>query len=212
MKVLIDNGHGEETPGKCSPDGRLREFAYAREIAEMVVRELREQGIDALRIVEETRDIPLAERCRRANEIYRQTGKKAILVSVHCNAAGSGAQWMKAQGWSVFVSNNASAASKQLAVCLAEAAAGEHVRVRRPAPGQSYWQQNLAMCRDTECPAVLTENFFQDNREDVDFLLSEAGKSTVAGIHVAGILSYLRTAPKIVSIPCTSAEREAPSH
>lgn len=27
MKILIDNGHGAETPGKCSPDGRLREYA-----------------------------------------------------------------------------------------------------------------------------------------------------------------------------------------
>lgn len=32
------------------------------------------------------------------------------------------------------------------------------------------------MCRDTKCPAILTENLFQDNKEDVDFLLSEKGK------------------------------------
>lgn len=34
MKVLIDNGHGADTPGKCSPDGRLREYAYTRDIAD----------------------------------------------------------------------------------------------------------------------------------------------------------------------------------
>ena len=33
MKVLIDNGHGSDTPGKRSPNGRLREYAYTREIA-----------------------------------------------------------------------------------------------------------------------------------------------------------------------------------
>lgn len=33
MIVIIDNGHGEDTAGKRSPDGRLREYAYAREIA-----------------------------------------------------------------------------------------------------------------------------------------------------------------------------------
>ena len=27
MKILIDNGHGRETPGKCSFDGRLLEYA-----------------------------------------------------------------------------------------------------------------------------------------------------------------------------------------
>ena len=30
MKILIDNGHGEDTPGKQSPDGRLAEWAYRR--------------------------------------------------------------------------------------------------------------------------------------------------------------------------------------
>ena len=28
MKILIDNGHGIDTPGKRSPDGVLREYAY----------------------------------------------------------------------------------------------------------------------------------------------------------------------------------------
>lgn len=30
MKILIDNGHGENTPGKRSPDGTFREYAYTR--------------------------------------------------------------------------------------------------------------------------------------------------------------------------------------
>ena len=33
MKILIDNGHGIETPGKRSPDGVLREYAWNRLIA-----------------------------------------------------------------------------------------------------------------------------------------------------------------------------------
>ena len=33
MKILIDNGHGSNTSGKRSPDGKLREYAWAREIA-----------------------------------------------------------------------------------------------------------------------------------------------------------------------------------
>ena len=41
MKVLIDNGHGENTPGKRSPDGRLMAWAYSRELADMVVVGLR---------------------------------------------------------------------------------------------------------------------------------------------------------------------------
>lgn len=192
MKVLIDNGHGENTPGKRSPDGRLREWAYSREIADKVVFGLRKLGIDAERIVNEDTDVPLSERCRRANAIYSATGKKAILVSIHCNAAGSGASWMNARGWSVFVSNNASASSKNLATSLCEVAESMKLQVRKPMPKQPYWEQNLAICRDTNCPAVLVENFFQDNEDDVDFLLSREGKDAVARIHIEGIAKYLK--------------------
>ena len=73
MNVLIDNGHGENTPGKCSPDKQLREWSYTREIADRVVYELKKRGIDAQRIVKEDSDVPLAERCRRVNDIYRET-------------------------------------------------------------------------------------------------------------------------------------------
>lgn len=191
MKILIDNGHGENTSGKRSPDGRLREWSYTREIADLVVAGLRKNGIDAERIVKEDSDVPLSERCRRANNIYRDTGKKAILVSIHCNAAGSGASWMNAQGWSAFVSNNASANSKKLATSLCEVAESLKLQIRRPMPQQPYWEQNLAICRDTNCPAVLTENFFQDNKEDVEYLLSREGKDAVARIHIEGILKYL---------------------
>lgn len=191
MKVLIDNGHGENTPGKRSPDGRLREWAYSREIADMVVAGLRKKGIDAERIVKEDTDVPLSERCRRANAIYKETGKKAILISIHCNAVGSGVSWMDARGWSVFVSNNASANSKKLATVLCEMAESMNLQVRRPAPKQPYWEQSLAICRDTNCPAILTENFFQDNKEDVEYLLSREGKEVITQIHIDGIIKYL---------------------
>lgn len=191
MKVLIDNGHGENTPGKRSPDGRLMEWAYTRDIADRVVFELRDRGIDAERIVREYSDVPLSERCRRVNEIYKETGKKAILISIHCNAAESGASWMNARGWSVFVSNNASSNSKKLATCLAQVAECIPVPVRKPMPGRKYWEQNLAICRDTNCPAVLVENFFQDNKEDVEYLLSPEGKRDIVRIHVDGIIKYL---------------------
>ena len=114
MKVLIDNGHGSNTPGKRSPDGRLREYAYTREIASRLEMELRKNGIDAERIVKEEIDVPLAERCRRVNE-YKAS--EAILVSIHCNAAGNGSDWMSARGWEAWTSVGKTKADK-LATCL----------------------------------------------------------------------------------------------
>lgn len=49
------------------------------------------------------------------------------------------------------------------------------------------------MTRDTACPAVLTENLFQDNREDVDFLLSEEGKQAITKLHVDSIIQYIKS-------------------
>ena len=76
-------------------------------------------------------------------------------------------------------------------MCLAEVAIQKEVFVRQPMPEQLFWIQNLAICRDTNCPAILTENFFQDNKEDVEFLLSEEGMRMVTQIHVEGVMNYL---------------------
>ena len=88
MKVILDNGHGRDTAGKRSPDGRLREYAYAREMARKIAQDLKRQGIDVSLLVPEDTDVPLKERVERANRIYAETGKQAILVSIHVNAAG----------------------------------------------------------------------------------------------------------------------------
>ena len=191
MKVLIDNGHGVETPGKRSPDGRLREYAYTREIADRVISRLQAEDIDAIRIVPEKEDISLQERVARANKYYAESGKQTILVSIHCNAAGAGSKWMRARGWSVFIDPTASADSKRLATAMADVAEEKGVTVRKETGDRNYWIANLYICKHTNCPAVLVENFFQDNEKDVDFLLSEEGKQCVTDIIVEGIKKYL---------------------
>lgn len=191
MKVLIDNGHGVETPGKRSPDGRLRECVYTREIADRVVNRLQAEGVDTIRIVPEEADIPLAERVARANKLYAESGRQAILISIHCNAAGNGSAWMGARGWSVFVDTTASTNSKRLATAMADVAKTKGVTVRKETGDRNYWMASLYICKYTNCPAALVENFFQDNKEDVDFLLSEEGKQCVTDITVEGIKKYL---------------------
>ena len=191
--ILLDNGHGENTPGKKSPDGSLKEYAYTRDIVQQIYSSLKDLGYNPYILVPETNDIPLSTRVKRANQLCSANNKKALLVSVHCNAAGSDGEWHSAKGWSVFVSQNASANSKKLADCLKKEADNQGLKVRFQNASKSYWVQSLAICRDTNCPAVLTENLFQDNKEDVKFLLSEEGKKKIAELHVKGIINYLNT-------------------
>ena len=193
MIVLIDNGHGRETKGKCSPDQRLREWKYTREIAKEVVVTLSQHGINAQLLTPEDGDIAIAERCRRANNIYRHFGKDVLLVSIHCNAKGADGQWHDARGWQACVSMNASARSKQLASYLFDAAQTQGLKMRSPRPNQKWWQQNLAICRDTMCPTVLTENLFMDNEKDVEFLMSEDGREAIINLHVNGIINFINS-------------------
>ena len=197
MVILIDNGHGIDTAGKRSPDGRLREYKYAREIAAEVVKRLKTMDYNAQQLVTEENDISLGTRCKRVNDICKHFGASNVLVvSVHCNAAGADGKWHDARGWQACVSLNASAKSKQLASYLFDAAQAQGLRMRSPKPGKKWWAQNLAICRDTLCPAVLTENLFQDNLADVEYLLSDEGREAIVNLHVNGIINYIKSVEK----------------
>lgn len=192
MKILIDNGHGVDTTGKCSPDKTLYEYKWAREIANRLVAALKAKGYDAERIVTEETDIPLRTRCQRVNAICQKVGvKNCLLISVHINAAGNGT-WNTATGWSGWVAPNASANSKKLAQCLYAEAEARNLKGNRSVPSCKYWNGNFAIVRDTNCPAVLTENLFQDNQQEVKYLLSETGKRTIVDLHVNGIINYIK--------------------
>lgn len=41
------------------------------------------------------------------------------------------------------------------------------------------------------CPAVLTENGFYTNAEDLEFLETRAAKQSIVDLHVEGIIEYL---------------------
>ena len=196
LTVILDNGHGVNTPGKCSPDKSLLEYRWTREMVDLIIKELSKLGIKTVKLVPEEIDISLRERVRRANKIYNDTNKKAILISVHCNAAGGDGKWHSATGWSVFISKNASSNSTRLAQSLYTEAKKTGLQGNRSVPKEGYWVQSLAMCRDTNCPAVLTENMFQDNKEDMAFLLSDEGKKKLASVHVQGILNYMNSENK----------------
>ena len=197
MIVLVERGHGIETLGKRSPDGVLREWKYCNEIATEVVKRLKTLGYNAQMLVTEENDISLGTRCKRANEVCKHFGaSNVLLVSIHLNAKGNGSAWMDARGWQACVSLNASARSKQLASYLYDAASAQGLKMRSPKPGQKWWAQNLAICRDTNCPAVLTENLFQDNKEDVEYLLSDKGREAIINLHVNGIINYIKSVEK----------------
>lgn len=197
MIILIDNGHGINTPGKCSPDGRFKEYAWAREIAKMLYNRLKDSYTTKLITPEEV-DISLSTRVKRVNDVCLEHGaKNVLLISIHTDAAGADGKWHNARGFSARVGTNASSRSKKLASCLWNRAIEMGLKGNRCVPNEQYIAQNLYILKTTHCPAVLTENLFQDNKDDVDFLLSAEGKKKIVDMHVKGIIDYINYAKKL---------------
>lgn len=204
--VILGTAHRQREAGKQSPDGRLKEYIYSREIVDELNIKLQDYGIvtyidfwpyDLPKTMQTPsekleRQRELGLRVNEVNRICQQHGKEnCIYVSIHVNASSSDGKWHKAKGWQVCISPQASNKSRLLANCLFDAADDFSVLTRKPLANQKYWEQSLYVLNRTLCPAVLTENLFQDNQNDVDFLLSDVGRHTIERIHLEGILNYI---------------------
>ena len=59
-------------------------------------------------------------------------------------------------------------------------------------PNEKYWTANFYVLKHTQCPAVLTENLFYDNKKDYEYMMSDKGKAEIVDIHVEGIINYIK--------------------
>ena len=214
--VILDNGHGANTPGKCSPkkaDGtRFREYKWARTIVQCLDTKLKMMGYNVFIVVPEQEDISLAERVKRINKVVSQYGaSNCLMISVHVNAAGSEDKWLNARGWCAYTTKGQNNSDK-LAECLYNAAeermtndpviktsyAGEMNKLFRKdtTDGDKDIEAGFYIIKGANCPAVLTENFFQDNKKDVELLESQYGIQIVTELHAAGIEKYVKSLGK----------------
>lgn len=205
--IMLDAGHGQNTPGKRSPlfddkITRLYEYSYVRSIVSSVYDKLTSEGYNCYIIHPETDEIvstnnDLKLRVQRANQKYteqKQKGNTAIFISVHVNAAGNG-NWYSVTGWSAYTSKGQTSGDK-LADKLYEAAdeilGPLNKKVRKDmSDGDPDYESNFYVLKNTNCPAVLTENMFMDNKSDCEWLLSDNGRNYIIDIHVKGIKKYI---------------------
>lgn len=206
LTILLDPGHTDKTPGKCSPDKSLMEWKYNRIIVKKIEEELDKLGIEHWNSHPEdgwvsstynTDSKDLVLRCYRINNKYaelKSEGKKAIMISVHVNAASNG-EWKTATGWSAWTTKGQNNSDK-LADCLYDAAEEVllpmNMKIRKEmSDGDRDYESNFYIIKKSNCVSVLTENFFQDNKSDVKWLLSEEGKNAITKLHIEGIKKYI---------------------
>ena len=116
-----------------------------------------------------------------------------LLISIHVNAFKDGHEWQSPRGWSCYTTKGKTL-SDQLATILYEEAVtiltGHRIRMEM-SDGDADWEEDFYILKKTLCTAVLTENFFMDNKEDVAFLLSDNGRNAIVRTHVNSIKKYI---------------------
>ena len=203
IKIIIDNGHGNDTKGKMSPFSANKieppisfyEWEWNRDIAKRIASKLLNLGYNVKLLVTEENDVSLSERVKRVNKICDEYGSNnVILISIHANAAGNGSRWMTANGWSAYTSKGKTKSDIISEYLYKEAEinfSDKKIRTDK-SDGDKDWEENFYICQKSKCPAVLTENFFYDNVDDLLFILSEEGKELIVKTHVDGIINYIK--------------------
>lgn len=183
-RIVIDPGH--PPAGATGPTG-LYEGDANLAIALPLAEKLRARGAEVI-LTRTTREGMVSStnsgqelRARVALAVNRNAD---LLVSVHNNAFGEGANPFRAHGTSVYYFH-------PFAAGLARELDREIVAVTR-IPDIGARQQNLALARPTWLPAVLTESLFMPIPEQEAALRDPAFVDRLAEAHVRGIEAWLR--------------------
>ena len=211
--VVLGTAHLDHPwiPGKCSPDKVFKEAVYSRLLVNELVPILQSYNFNVLvdypglvpdnvnikAYPNDSKNQQRAElnfRVKKVNDICRVFGKdNVIYVSLHVNAFGDGSQWTPARGWEIYTSPGKTK-SDVLATSIWNAASNY---LKGKAKLRADWRDgdpdkeaNFMVLTKTKCPAVLVENMFMDNRNDLEFLTSDDGSHLLERIIVEGILHY----------------------
>ena len=184
---IIDNGHGESTPGKRSPkfeDGKqLREYIFNRNVSKCLMDMLDENNVCYHNLVPEVeKDIKLSERVARANSL--ETDMPKILISIHGNAFGS--DWTSPSGIETYCCKG-STKGKTIAHVFQNKIAMETGWKDRGVKTAGFY-----ILKHTSMPAVLTENGFFTNKTECKKMMSDEWCQKIAAAHFDAIMEIER--------------------
>ena len=190
-QIILSPGHGKNTAGKRSPDGSLEEWRFNRKLVAKISEGLWKEKIQNIVLDFGATDVVLAGRVARANTF----GKNCLYISVHGNAAGDGKSWNKAKGWEAFTSKGETASDEMCEIFYQKAGEileGSGTKVRKASSKKAGKEENFYVLKNTIMPAILTENLFYTNQEDLEIMKSDEGLDMLAKIHIEAIKEILR--------------------
>ena len=195
MKIVLDAGHGPNTPGKRSPDG-LREYTINREIAYAMRDELlKYKGVEVLFTFSDSQDVPLKERTNKANKWGAD-----VFVSLHANAAAG--KMGNHGGIETLVYSTVGDSLKLARVVQRHLIAATGLRDR------GVKVMNMHVLRESKMPAILIEHGFMDSNTDLPKLKTSQFRKLCAEANVKAIAEFYGLQPIVSSAGKTKQTTE----
>lgn len=186
----MDNGHGENTPGKRSPvlpDGKqFFEYEFTRDIVRRIIEGCNALNIRTHNLVPGLLDTSLNQRVIDANRLSSD-GLPKLYISVHSNAAGNGSAWLSASGIETFYYNQGTAGHRMAKIFqdkLVAATGWKNRGTKNRVRSKTGALVPLFVNKYTDMPAILTENGFYDNLEECQKLTQPEWRQKIADAHI----------------------------
>jgi N-acetylmuramoyl-L-alanine amidase len=195
--IVVDAGHGGMDGG--TQGGGVLEKTLALDTSLLLARALQVKGYRVALTRESDVAVPLDQRAALANE-----KRAAAFVSIHFDNAGKPGS--KAAGFEVLFTEEKSDSAKQAlstrlqvnpedpAVRQASINLGTSINTailtRLRIPSRGVRPQNLAVCRLTDCPAVLVEGGFLSSERDLQRLRDPKHRQEMAEAIAQGVDLY----------------------
>lgn len=189
VTIILDAGHGKSTPGKRSPDGILLEWEFTRKLSNAIKSECDKLGIKCIQSNIDESDPGLTARANNINKIVAQEkaqGQKSLMISLHGNAASNGV-WSNATGWEVWTTTATTNSDK-----FADIMCKVFPRIFPNEKLRGHKQKDFTLLYKTNCPCVLTENFFYDSKKDLALITSEEGFKRIVDLHIESIKEWIK--------------------
>ena len=189
---LICNGHGGMIEGNyvTAPkkmfdfgDGFVfYEGVFNRLVVDNLCEKLAENNIDFTKLVPEQKDIPLSVRVKRADDLHAIHGN-CVFIDIHANAGGG-------KGYEIYTSVGQTLSDRMaehMFDAFEKVYPEDSVGRKDMSDGDKDKEANFYVLRKTDCPAMLTECGFMDNRKEAEWMMSDEGVETIAEAHLEGI-------------------------
>lgn len=169
--IILDPAHGADVKGKCSPDGKHREYLWSRNRIKNLVPVLSNLGYEVYTTTDSENEPGLSKRKNFATQIRK--GERKLLLSLHNNAAGNGTDWMSASGVEVYTTpgvTDADMCADFILEQFKEDFPNLKMRFNRDAYLERDKESRFTVLMGNGYIGVLIEWLFQDNKSDVELL------------------------------------------